>query len=58
MYIEKNKNYDKQEVIETITIDNIQIQKETEKGTSLLFPQRINKVINKFLNETIYFALR
>ena len=31
-YIEKNKNYDKQEAIKSILIDNIEIQKNSEKG--------------------------
>ena len=32
LYIEKNKNYDKQEAIKSILIDNIEIQKNSEKG--------------------------
>ena len=50
MYIEKNKNYDKQEVIETITIDNIQIQKETEKGTINLYKPNVSESGNMFKN--------
>lgn len=50
MYIEKNKNYDKQEVIETITIDNIQIQKETEKGTINLYKSNVSESGNMFKN--------
>lgn len=50
MYIEKNKNYDKQEVIETITIDNIQIQKETEKGTINLYKPNVSDSGNMFKN--------
>ena len=33
LYIDKNENYKKQEAIKSILIDNIQIEKETEKGT-------------------------
>ena len=33
LYIEKNKNYDKQEVIRSICIDNINVQRNSEKGT-------------------------
>lgn len=33
LYIEKNKNYDKQEAIKSILIDNINAKKTTEKGT-------------------------
>lgn len=33
LYIEKNENYKKQEAIKSILIDNIQVQKEKEKGT-------------------------
>ena len=33
LYIEKNQNYDKQEAIKAITIDNINVQKEDEKGS-------------------------
>ena len=32
LYIEKNKNYDKQEAIKSILIDNIEIQRNSEKG--------------------------
>ena len=32
LYIEKNKSYDKQETIKSILIDNIEIQKNSEKG--------------------------
>lgn len=32
-YIQKNKNYDKEEAIKEIVIDNIAVQKENEKGT-------------------------
>ena len=32
-YIQKNKNYDKEEAIKEIVIDNITVQKENEKGT-------------------------
>lgn len=32
-YIQKNKNYDKEEAIKEIVIDNIIVQKENEKGT-------------------------
>lgn len=37
IYIEKNENYNKQEIINNITIDNIQIKKETEKGSVNLY---------------------
>lgn len=33
LYIEKNKQYDKQETIKSILIDNIRVEKTTEKGT-------------------------
>jgi hypothetical protein len=33
IYIEKNKNYTKQEVIKSIAIENIKVQKEKELGT-------------------------
>jgi hypothetical protein len=36
-YIEKNQNYDKQETIESVTIDNIQIQKDGEKGIGNIY---------------------
>ena len=32
-YIQKNKNYDKEEAIKEVVIDNITVQKENEKGT-------------------------
>ena len=32
-YIQKNKNYDKEEAIKEVIIDNITVQKENEKGT-------------------------
>ena len=32
LYIEKNRNYDKQEAIKSILIDNIHIQRNSEKG--------------------------
>lgn len=32
LYIEKNKNYDKQEAIKSILIDNINVERNTEKG--------------------------
>ena len=37
IYIEKNKNYSKQEIIKNITIDNIKVKKEIEKGTITLY---------------------
>lgn len=37
IYIEKNKNYNKQEIINNITIDNIEVKKEVEKGTINLY---------------------
>lgn len=33
LYIEKNKKYDKQEAIKSILIDNINVERNTEKGT-------------------------
>ena len=32
LYIEKNRNYDKQEAIKSILIDNIKVEKQVEKG--------------------------
>ena len=37
LYIEKNKNYDKQDAIKSILIDNINIQRNSEKGTINLY---------------------
>ena len=37
LYIEKNKNYNKEEIIKSISIDNINIEKEIQKGDIKLF---------------------
>lgn len=37
LYIEKNKKYGKEEAIRSILIDNIQVQKQIEKGTISLY---------------------
>ena len=37
LYIEKNKDYTKQEVIKSIIIDNIQVEKEIEKGAVSIY---------------------
>ena len=37
LYIRKNENYQKQEVIKSILIDNIQVKKEIEKGTVSIY---------------------
>lgn len=51
LYIEKNKNYDKQEVIKTIRINNIQIQKEREKGTTTFYRPNILEEGGNFSNK-------
>ena len=37
LYLEKNENYQKQEAIKSILIDNIQVKKEIEKGTVSIY---------------------
>lgn len=37
LYIEKNKNYNKEEIIKSISINNINIEKEIQKGDIKLF---------------------
>jgi len=50
LYIEKNKNYDKQEVIKSIEINNIQVQKEKEKGTINLYRPNTSETGGTFSN--------
>ena len=42
-YIEKNQNYDKQEAIKAITIDNINVQKDEEKGSIKFYKPNISE---------------
>lgn len=43
LYIEKNQNYDKQEAIKAITIDNINVQKDEEKGSIKFYKPNISE---------------
>lgn len=37
IYIDKNKNYEKEEIIKSVIIDNFEIEKKTEIGTSKIY---------------------
>lgn len=51
LYIQKNDNYGKQEIINNITIDNIQVKKEVEKGTINLYKPNATGTIFKNAEE-------
>lgn len=50
LYIEKNENYTKQEAIKSIVIDNIQVQKEKEKGTVSFYKPNSSETTRTFSN--------
>ena len=50
IYIEKNKNYTKQEVIKSILIDNIQVEKENQKGAINFYRPNISEKGSNFSN--------
>lgn len=50
LYIEKNENYDKQEAINKILIDNINVQKDNEKGTIKFYRPNISESGGNFSN--------
>ena len=49
-YIQKNKNYDKEEAIKEIVIDNITVQKENEKGTINFYRPNITESGGNYKN--------
>ncbi|MCI8444494.1 MAG: hypothetical protein HFJ37_04990 [Clostridia bacterium] len=53
LYIEKNKNYNKQEVIKAIEIDNLQVQKEREKGTITFYRPNVLEEGGNFSNKPV-----
>ncbi len=50
LYIEKNKNYNEQEVIKSIVIDNIKVEKQEENGTTKFYRPNINETGSTFSN--------
>ena len=52
LYIEKNENYNKQEVIKSILIDNIQVQKEEGKGEICFYRPNSSETGGIFKNIT------
>lgn len=50
LYIQKNENYSKQEAIKSIVIDNIQVQKEKEKGTVSFYKPSSSDSGRTFIN--------
>ena len=50
LYIDKNKNYQKQEAIKSIVIDNIQWEKEIEKGTVSIYKPNSLEEGRTFIN--------
>lgn len=50
LYIEKNKNYTKQETIKSILIDNIQVEKENKKGSINFYRPNISEKGSNFSN--------
>lgn len=50
LYIEKNSNYKKQEAIKSILIDNIEVQKNQEKGTINIYRPNITEKGGNFCN--------
>lgn len=51
IYVERNKNYNKQEIIKNVTIDNIKVKKEIEKGTINLYRPNSSGTIFKNIEE-------
>lgn len=51
LYIEKNQNNSKQEVIKSILIDDLQVQKQVEKGTVKLYKPADSEDATVFVNE-------
>ena len=50
LYIQKNENYQKQEAIKSILIDNIQVLKETEKGIVNIYKPNSSESTRTFTN--------
>lgn len=50
IYIEKNQNISRQEVIESVVIDNIKVEKQEEKGQVNFYRPNINEAGTSFSN--------
>lgn len=50
LYLQKNKNYTQQEVIKSIEINNIQVQKQREKGTIQFYRPNFSEESGTFSN--------
>ncbi|MCI8411549.1 MAG: hypothetical protein HFJ40_03765 [Clostridia bacterium] len=50
LYIQKNNNYGKEEIIETILVDNINIQKQVNKGNGNLYKPEPDETRSMFNN--------
>ena len=50
LYIQKNKNYDKEEAIKEIIIDNIKVEKESEKGTVSFYRPNVTESGGNYKN--------
>ena len=55
LYIEKNENYGKTEIINKIKLNNFQIQKETEKGNIIIYKPSTeeNRMFNNIMQNEI-----
>lgn len=51
LYIEKNKNFDKEAIIEKINIENIKIERESEKGTINIYKPEFDETKPLFENK-------
>lgn len=51
LYIEKNKNFDKEAIIEKINIENIKVEKKSEQGTINIYKPEIDETKTLFENK-------